>query len=69
VPFHAVGVMGGDGTRGTRGTRVRTDAAGRATVPLPRAGRWLLRATLLRRAGDPALDWESDFATLVVAVR
>jgi uncharacterized GH25 family protein len=73
VPFHAVGVVGGGthgahGAHGAQGTLVRTDAAGRATVPLPRAGRWLLRATLLRRAGDPALDWESDFATLTVAV-
>jgi uncharacterized GH25 family protein len=65
VPHHAIGVVGG-GT--ARGTLVRTDAAGRATVPLPSAGRWLLRATRLRRAGEAALDWESEFATLTVAV-
>ena len=63
VPHHAVGVVGG-----ARPTLVRTDAAGRATIALPSAGRWLLRATVLRRAGDAALDWESEFATLSVAV-
>lgn len=47
----------------------RTDAEGRLTVALPRSGRWLLRATHLRHVDTPQVDWESDFATLTVAVR
>ena len=66
VPFHPVGVVGG-GT--ARGRLARTDAVGRAAVVLPRAGRWLLRTTVLRRGTAPDVDWESDFATLTVAVR
>ena len=65
VPYHTVTAVD---VAAPRGTRVRTDAAGRAAVVLPRPGRWMLRATLLRRAAEPGLDWESDFATFVVAV-
>jgi hypothetical protein len=46
-----------------------TDARGVAAVPLPRAGRWLLAGTDLRRSEAVGLEWESDFATLTLAVR
>lgn len=50
-------------------TFVTTDAAGRARVVLPKAGRWLIAGTDLRRSTRPGLDWESDFTTLTLAVR
>jgi hypothetical protein len=46
-----------------------TNAAGQATVVLPTAGRWLLAGTDLRRTAVPGLEWESDFATVTLAVR
>ena len=45
-----------------------TDGQGRATFPLGQTGRWLLRATDLRRSTKPDADWESDFATLTFEV-
>lgn len=54
------------------GTTVRrTDDEGRVRLVLPRAGRWLLRATDLRRptSDDGTLDWESDVATVTLSVR
>lgn len=48
---------------------VTTDATGRASVPLPRAGRWLLFGTDLRRAKEPGLEWRSDFVTATIGVR
>ena len=75
-----VTLAGGDG-----GTRVRkallpgsgarrTDAEGRVRLVLPSPGRWLLRATDLRRptrdpARDAALDWASEVATVTLSVR
>lgn len=50
------------------GTLARTDAAGRASFRLGEAGRWLLRATHLRPASAPEVDWESDFATMTFGV-
>lgn len=41
----------------------RTDAEGRASVPLPWAGRWLLRATDLRPVAGRAGHWDSRFVT------
>lgn len=67
VPFTTVGFVGAG--RRPAGTRVRTDAAGRVAFRLPAGGRWMLRATVLRRASSSALDWESDFATLTGATR
>jgi hypothetical protein len=48
---------------------VTTDATGRASVPLPGAGRWLLFGTDLRRAKEPGLEWRSDFVTATIGVR
>ena len=61
-----VGAVGPDGR--SLASR-RTDAAGRVAIALPRAGRWLLRATQLRHPITAQAEWESDFATLTVAVR
>jgi uncharacterized GH25 family protein len=62
----AVGLVGPGETHGILKT---TDGEGRATLPVARAGRWLLRATDVRRSTKPEADWESDFATLTFEVR
>lgn len=67
VPYTAVGLVGAGAREG--GVLARTDASGRAVVRLPGGGRWLLRATVLRRASGPDVDWESDFATLTGTTR
>ena len=67
VPYTSVGLVGA-GAPAT-GLAARTDASGRATFRLPGMGRWMVRATVLRRAGSPDLDWESDFATLTGTTR
>jgi uncharacterized GH25 family protein len=46
-----------------------TDDQGRATFPIGQAGRWLLRATEVRRSTKPEADWESDFTTMTFEVR
>ena len=46
-----------------------SDRDGRAMIALPRAGRWLLAGTDLRRSAAPGLEWESDFATVTLGVR
>jgi hypothetical protein len=51
------------------GTLQSTDAEGRVTVRLDRAGRWMLRGTDLRRSSKPGTDWESDFTTLTLVAR
>lgn len=66
VPFAAVGFAGPAAGRDQLG---RTDAGGRAAFPVPRGGRWLVRATVLRRSAASGFDWESDFATLTGATR
>ena len=47
----------------------QTDGNGVARVVVPREGLWLLNGTDLRRSQKPGLEWESDFATLTIAVR
>lgn len=46
----------------------RTDAEGRASVPLPFAGRWVLRATDLRSVPGRPGHWESRFVTHTFSV-
>lgn len=54
--------------RAAPGLWQRSDAQGRVTWRLPLAGRWVLRATDLRRAeGDPD-RWDSRFVTLAFEV-
>jgi Domain of unknown function (DUF4198) len=45
-----------------------TDDAGRARVPVPLPGDWLLRGTHLRPHSRQADAWESDFVTLAFGV-
>jgi uncharacterized GH25 family protein len=45
-----------------------TDATGHATFVVPKAGRWLLRATDLRPGDGKEVDWVSDFTTLTFEV-
>jgi hypothetical protein len=55
---------------GEQGAVMRTaDAEGKVTFALPAAGWYLARATDLRPATGPDLDWESDFATLTLEVK
>jgi uncharacterized GH25 family protein len=51
------------------GTLKSTDAAGRVTFRLDRAGHWMLRGTDLRRSAKPQTDWESDFTTLTLVAQ
>ena len=54
----------------TAGRLSHTDANGVLHLTAPRAGRWMLRATELRRpAAGSNIDWESVFATLTLNVR
>ena len=46
------------------GSIQKTDAQGRVSLQLDRAGWWLLRATRIERSAKPDLDWESHFTTL-----
>jgi len=46
-----------------------TDEAGRAHVPVPLPGDWLLRGTYLRPHARQADAWQSDFVTLAFGVR
>jgi hypothetical protein len=46
----------------------QTDDEGRASVPVPFAGRWVLRATDLRPVPDRAGHWESRFVTHAFSV-
>jgi len=59
----------GPGATGSDALLRRTGADGRAAFVVPRSGRWLVRATDIRHASSPDLDWETDFATLTVVVR
>lgn len=48
---------------------VTTDAEGKASFKLTRQGRWLLTATEVRETTKAGLEYESDFATMLVMVR
>lgn len=52
----------------TKGETRRTDASGRVSFRLNKAGRWLFRGTDIRKSDRPETDYESDFATLTVEV-
>lgn len=50
-------------------TTARSDARGRVTLKLDRAGRWLVHAVHMRRAAQgAATDWESVWASLTFEV-
>jgi uncharacterized GH25 family protein len=49
--------------------RVRSDASGRATFKLPRAGAWLIKAVhMIPAPRDASADWESFWASLTFEV-
>lgn len=50
------------------GQIIKTDTQGRVTFRLDKSGRWLLRATELRKATKAGIEWESDFTTLTIQV-
>lgn len=52
-----------------KGETRRTDAEGRITFRLIKAGTWLLRGTDLHQSAREDAEWESDFATLTLEVR
>jgi hypothetical protein len=47
---------------------VPTDNNGKAWILLPKAGRWILFGTDLRRVHEPGLEWRSDFVTTTIGV-
>jgi uncharacterized GH25 family protein len=53
----------------TKGETRKTDATGRVTFSMNKAGRWLLRGTDIRKSDRADTDFESDFTTLTVEVR
>jgi len=63
--FSLNAVAAGDAKGETR----KTDSSGRVVFPLNKPGRWLLRGTDLRRAGQRDAEWESDFVTLTLEVK
>jgi uncharacterized GH25 family protein len=52
----------------TKGETRRTDPAGRAAFRISEAGRWMIRGTEIRKSATADVDWESDFATLVLEI-
>lgn len=66
LPGLTVAADSGGGRKPVVGT---TDADGRVTFTVDRAGPWLLKATLLQESTDADVDWHSLFTTLTVSVR
>jgi len=66
LPGLTVATVAGGGRKPVVAT---TDADGRVTFKLDRAGPWLLRATLLQESTDADVDWHSLFTTLTLSVR
>jgi uncharacterized protein DUF4198 len=65
LPRFSIGVQ----REGERASNyVPTDKNGRAWIILPRAGRWILFGTDLRRVYEPGLEWRSDFVTTTIGV-
>ena len=49
--------------------QVRSDAGGRASFTLPRAGAWLIKAVhMIRAPNDTGADWESFWASLTFSL-
>lgn len=53
----------------SKGETRKTDAEGRVSFSMKKAGPWLLRGTEVRKSPKPEADWESDFTTLTVDVK
>lgn len=66
APAFSVGLVGqGE----AHGLLKATDGEGRVSFPIGKSGRWLIRATDVRRSSKSGVEWESDFATLTFEVR
>ena len=50
----------------TKGETRQTDAEGRVSFRLNKAGAWLLRGTDIRKSTKPDTDFESHFVTLTL---
>jgi hypothetical protein len=68
-PLAGATVMALDATDAQTPQRVRSDANGRASFTLPRAGAWLIKAVhMIRAPRDAGADWESFWASLTFAL-
>jgi uncharacterized GH25 family protein len=65
VPDLAVGLIAANAKSGSL---LETDSQGRVRLRFERGGWWLIRATVLKPASKPDLDWETRFTTLTVFV-
>jgi uncharacterized GH25 family protein len=52
----------------TKGSIKKTDAAGRVSFRVDKAGRWLLRGTDLHKSTNKDIDWGNDFTTVTFEV-
>ncbi|MEN3369810.1 MAG: hypothetical protein V7609_1953 [Verrucomicrobiota bacterium] len=65
IDFSLNAVAAGEAKGETR----KTDADGRVVFRFPKAGQWLVRGTDVQKSAKAETDWESDFATLTLAVK
>ena len=63
VANHQVSIFRNDGSTVTRTTAI-TDTAGRASIPLPGGGEYLLDAVYLEPVYDAPVAWESHWASM-----
>lgn len=56
------------GEKAGKPQRLRSDAQGRVSFPMPKPGRWMLSATDLVARDAGKGEWESQFSTLVFEV-
>jgi len=68
-PLAGALVMALDGPDARTPQQVRSDAEGRASFTLPRAGAWLIKAVhMIRAPSDAGADWESFWASLTFSL-
>jgi uncharacterized GH25 family protein len=68
-PLAGAMVMALDAVDAQTPQQVRSDAQGRATFTLPRAGPWLIKAVhMIPAPGDAGADWESFWASLTFSL-
>ena len=68
-PLEGAIVEGGLAGGPRRQVEATTDERGRARLSFPEPGRWYLRSLhMVRRDGDPALQWESFWCTLTFEI-
>lgn len=68
-PLSGALVMALDQVDASHPQKVRSDASGRATFTLPRAGAWLIKAVhMIPAPRDASADWESLWASLTFSL-